>query len=161
MARMTAFLVAKAPGAGKTRLVPPLSSEQAAALQRAMLLDTLAACRREADDVRLLVADENERSALAALVPGTAIEVQRGTGLADALRHGLADHLTGGPVAIISSDLPGLCEGSLGDAADALAAGADVVLGPAMDGGYWLIAMRAAHDAPFHGIPWSDRKSVV
>jgi ADP-ribose pyrophosphatase len=58
-------------------------------------------------------------------------------------------------VAIISSDLPGLCEGSLGEAAEALAAGADVVLGPAMDGGYWLIAMQAAHDAPFDSIPWS------
>jgi ADP-ribose pyrophosphatase len=29
------------------------------------------------------------------------------------------------------------------------------VLGPARDGGYWLVAMREAHDAPFHDIPWS------
>jgi rSAM/selenodomain-associated transferase 1 len=152
---LTALVVAKAPGAGKTRLVPPLSSEQAAALQRAMLLDTLAACRREADDVSLLVADENERSVLAALVPGTAIELQRGQGLADALRHGVADHVTRGGVAIMSSDLPGLPAGSIVEAAGALAAGADVVLGPAMDGGYWFIGMRAAHDAPFHSIPWS------
>ena len=39
--------------------------------------------------------------------------------------------------------------------AAALRDGADVVLGPAADGGYWLIAMRAAHDAPFRDIPWS------
>jgi ADP-ribose pyrophosphatase len=45
--------------------------------------------------------------------------------------------------------------GSLTEATEALAAGADVVLGPAMDGGYWLVAMRAAHEAPFHDIPWS------
>jgi rSAM/selenodomain-associated transferase 1 len=157
MAMITALVVAKAPvaGRGKTRLVPPLSGDQATSLQRALLLDTIAACRREAGDVRLLVASENERSTLAVVVPGTPIEVQRGTGLADALRHGVSDHLTGGPVAIISSDLPGLPAGSIAEARDALAAGADVVLGPAMDGGYWLVAMRAAHEAPFHDIPWS------
>src|ERR1700730_3466586 len=125
---ITALVVAKAPGAGKTRLVPPVSGEQAASLQRALLLDTLAACRREADDVRLLVATENERSVLAALVPGTAVELQRGKGLADALRYGVADHLERGPVAIISSDLPGLPAGSIVEAAAALAAGVDVVL---------------------------------
>jgi uncharacterized protein len=152
---ITALVVARAPGAGKTRLVPPLSGEHAASLQRALLLDTLAACRREADDVRLLVAGEHERSALASFVPGTPIEVQRGNGLGDALRYGVADHLAHGPVAIISSDLPGLPAGSILEAADALAAGADVVLGPAMDGGYWLVGMRAAHEAPFDGIPWS------
>ena len=157
MATITALIVAKAPvvGRGKTRLVPPLSAEQAARLQRALLLDTVAACRRETGDVRLLVASEYERSALDALVPGIPIEVQRGRGLADALTHGVSDHITDGPVAIISSDLPGLPAGSIARANEALAAGSDVVLGPAMDGGYWLVAMRAAHEAPFRDIPWS------
>jgi rSAM/selenodomain-associated transferase 1 len=157
MAMITALVVAKAPidGRGKTRLVPPLSGAQAASLHVALLLDTIDACRREAEDVRLLTSSEHERAALAAVVPGMAIEVQRGTGLADALRHGISDHLTRGAVAIISSDLPGLPAGSIAEAAEALAAGADVVLGPAMDGGYWLVAMRAAHEAPFHDIPWS------
>jgi rSAM/selenodomain-associated transferase 1 len=157
MATLTALIVARAPvvGHGKTRLVPPLSAEQAATLQRALLLDTVAACRRETGDVRLLVASEHERSDLDALVPGIPIEVQRGRGLADALTHGVSDHLTRGPVAIISSDLPGLPAGSITRANEALAAGSDVVLGPAMDGGYWLVAMRTAHEAPFRDIPWS------
>jgi hypothetical protein len=157
MATITALIVAKAAVAGraKTRLVPPLSGAQAVSLQRALLLDTIAACRRETDDVRLLVATEDERSALDALVPGIPVHLQRGRGLADALKHGVSDHLTGGPVAIISSDLPGLPAGSIAEASDALAVGADVVLGPAMDGGYWLVAMRAAHEAPFLDIPWS------
>ncbi|MDP9256487.1 MAG: TIGR04282 family arsenosugar biosynthesis glycosyltransferase [Actinomycetota bacterium] len=154
---ITALIVAKAPVAGrsKTRLVPPLSGEQAAALQRALLLDTITACRSDTDDVRLLVATEEERSALDALAPGTPVELQRGRGLADALAHGISDHVSGGPVAIISSDLPGLPAGSITRAYNALAAGVDVVLGPAMDGGYWLVAMRAAHEAPFRDIPWS------
>ena len=114
MVTITALIVAKAPVAGrsKTRLVPPLSAEQAASLQRALLLDTIGACRSETDDVRLLVSTEDERSALDALVPGVPIELQRGRGLADALEHGIADHVGGGPVAIISSDLPGLPAGS-------------------------------------------------
>ncbi len=154
---ITALVVAKAPVAGraKTRLVPPLSDEQAADLQRALLIDTIEACRRETSDVRLLVAAKEERRTLASLLPGMPIELQRGHGLADALTLGLRDHLTNGPVAIISSDLPGLPTGSLAATTNALDAGADVVLGPAMDGGYWLVAMRSPHEAPFRGIPWS------
>ena len=154
---ITALIVAKAPIAGqaKTRLVPPLSGAQAASLQLALLLDTLAACRRETDDVRLLVASADERSALLSLAPGTPIELQRGEGLAGALRHGIDDHVGERAVAIISSDIPGLPAGSLVSALEALDDSADVVLGPAMDGGYWLVAMRAPHDAPFRDIPWS------
>jgi rSAM/selenodomain-associated transferase 1 len=154
---ITALVVAKAPVAGrsKTRLVPPLTGEQAAELQGALLADTVAACLRETDDVRLLIASEDERTPLARLVPGIPAELQRGRGLRDALRLGLRDHLASGPVAIISSDLPGIPAGSLAATAAALADGADVVLGAAMDGGYWLVAMREPHDAPFDDIPWS------
>jgi rSAM/selenodomain-associated transferase 1 len=153
----TAFVVAKAPVAGqaKTRLVPPLRPDQAAALQEALLLDTLASCEAGARELRVLAADDRDRSTLAALLPGIACDLQRGRGLADALRLAIADHVAAGPVAIVSSDVPGLPPGALHRASDALAAGADVVLGPALDGGYWLIAMRAAHDAPFEEIPWS------
>jgi rSAM/selenodomain-associated transferase 1 len=154
---ITAFVVAKAPVAGraKTRLSPPLSSDHAADLQRALLLDTVAGCRAAEADVRLLVTAEEDGPALAALVSDAPIVVQRGRGLADALRFGFADHVAGGPMAVVSSDLPGLPSDALNRAATALDAGADVVLGPACDGGYWLIAMREAHDAPFHDIPWS------
>ena len=154
---ITALVVAKAPIAGraKTRLAPPLSAEAAASLQRALLLDTIAACRRETDDVRLLVGDEDERAALAVLTPGTPIELQRGAGLEDALTHGIGDHLGRDGVAIISSDIPGIPPGSIAAATHALSDGADVVLGPAMDGGYWLVAMREPHEAPFREIPWS------
>lgn len=154
---ITVLVVAKAPVAGRamTRLVPPLNAAQAADLQRCLLLDTVAACRRQTDDVRLLVADAGEREPLARLVPGVPIVVQRGRGLADALHNGVSDHVADGPVAIVSSDLPGLPPGSIGAALAALDGGADVVLGPATDGGYWLIAMREAAEAPFREVPWS------
>jgi len=151
------LVVAKAPGGGrsKTRLVPPLSAAEAAALHEALLLDTVDACLRETADVRILYADPADREPLRALLPGIALVCQEGRGLADALRLGIARNVVDGPVAIVSSDIPGLPEGALASAFAALADGADVVLGPAVDGGYWLIAMREADERPFVGIPWS------
>jgi rSAM/selenodomain-associated transferase 1 len=154
----TVLLVAKAPAAGRTmtRLVPPLSAGQAARLHEALLLDTLDACRFEAPGVGLLHADPGEAETLAMLAgPGTPLVLQEGRGLADALRGAVARFAGSGPVALVSSDVPGIPRGALGRACDRLSAGADVVLGPAHDGGYWLIAMAADHPAPFHEIPWS------
>ena len=151
------LVVAKAPASGrsKTRLVPPLSPSQAAALHAALLLDTLDACRSEVDDVRILCGSEADATELASLVSDVPLEPQQGTGLADALRLAVERHAVDGPVAIVSSDIPGIPRGSLRQAFAALADGADVVLGPAFDGGYWLVAMRESHPAPFREIPWS------
>ncbi len=154
----TVLVVAKAPvpGRSKTRLVPPLTAEQAAELHRALLLDTLDACRAEVADVRILYADPTDAEALGALAgAGTPLVLQEGRGLADALARGIAGHVSDGPVAMVSSDTPGIPPGSLAQAFEALADGADVVLGPALDGGYWMIAMRDAHAEPFREIPWS------
>ncbi len=153
----TVLIVAKAPASGrsKTRLVPPLTPEQAAELHEALLLDTLAACQAEVDDVRILYGAADDAPGLALLAPGTRLVRQTGRGLADALRLGIEHHVADGPVAIVSSDVPGLPPGSLAAAFRALAEGADVVLGPALDGGYWLVAMREPHEEPFRDIPWS------
>jgi rSAM/selenodomain-associated transferase 1 len=153
------LIVAKAPvpGRAKTRLVPPLTAEQAAALQEALLLDTVEACRAEAPETALLHADPSEAPALAQLVgPDVPLVLQEGRGLGDALRLGMARRLADGPTALVSSDIPGLPPGSVTRAFTLLETeGCDVVLGPALDGGYWLIAMRSPSDAPFDAIPWS------
>jgi rSAM/selenodomain-associated transferase 1 len=157
----TVLIVAKAPAPGrvKTRLVPPLTTEQAARVQEALLLDTLDACRAEVQETALLYADPDDAHALGRLAgPSTRLllqEGQEGRGLADALRMGMARHLGEGPVALVSSDIPGVPDGALRRAFALLEADADVVLGPALDGGYWLIAMRDFSDAPFRAIPWS------
>ena len=154
---MPVLVVAKAPNSGrsKTRLVPPLTAEQAAALHEALLLDTIDACCKQASDVRLLCASEHDAAVLGTLVPGIPSVIQEGEGLGDALRLGMARHVAEGATAIVSSDVPGIPEGAITEAFAALADGADVVLGPAADGGYWLLAMREAHAEPFRDIPWS------
>ncbi len=151
------LVIAKAPvpGRAKTRLVPPLTGEQAAELQRALLLDTLDACRAEVEDVAILHAFPAEAPVFGQLAPGTPLLLQEGRGLEDALGRTFARHVGAGPVAIVSSDVPGLPTGSLARTFAALERGADVVLGPANDGGYWLIAMAEHHPEPFREIPWS------
>jgi uncharacterized protein len=157
--RRTVLIVAKAPvpGRAKTRLVPPLTDGQAAAFQEALLLDTVEACRAEEEDTSLLYPDRSDAPVLARLV-GTDVPLvpQEGRGLGDALRLGMARGLTRGPTALVSSDIPGIPRGSLARAFALLEEeSCDVVLGPAHDGGYWLIAMREPADAPFRDIPWS------
>ncbi len=153
--RVLVIAKAPAPGRAKTRLVPPLTAEQAADLQRALLLDTLDACRAELDQVAILHSDPAETPELERIAPGTPLVLQDGRGLEDALGGAIERHVAGGPVAVVSSDVPGLPPGSLARAFAALDDGADIVLGPALDGGYWLIAMARFHPEPLREIPWS------
>lgn len=153
--RVLVISKAPIPGHAKTRLVPPLTAGQAAELQRALLLDTLDACRAEVDHVTILHADPAEAAEFERLAPATPLVLQDGRGLEDALGRTFERLVVGGPVAIVSSDLPGLPPGSLARTFAALDDGADVVLGPAFDGGYWLIAMARFHPEPLREIPWS------
>lgn len=60
------------------------------------------------------------------------------------------------PVIVVGADAPHLEPARLTEAAAALAAGADVVLGPATDGGYYLIGLREACPALFRDIAWGS-----
>jgi rSAM/selenodomain-associated transferase 1 len=157
--RPVVLVVAKAPVAGrvKTRLAPDVGAEQAAALARAMLLDTLDGCRSEVETVGVLCAGDDDVALLAELAgPGAPVVVQEGIGLAGALRSGVDRALPlGRPALLVSSDIPGVPPGALRRAVALLSAGADVVLGPGYDGGYWLVGVRARHPELFAGIPWS------
>jgi len=60
-----------------------------------------------------------------------------------------------GHVVLIGADCPSLTTDDLDTAFQALQQGSDVVLGPAEDGGYYLIGMNLHHPALFEDIPWS------
>jgi ADP-ribose pyrophosphatase len=120
-----------------------------------MLLDTLDACRAEAEHVAILHSDAGEAVELSGLAPGVPLVLQSGRGLEEALGRTLEQHVADGPVAIVSSDIPAVPEGSLDRAFALLDDDSDVVLGPALDGGYWLVAMREFHEQPLQEIPWS------
>jgi rSAM/selenodomain-associated transferase 1 len=152
------LVIAKAPVPGrvKTRLCPPLTGEQAAALAGAALLDTLETVARTPASRRVLVFDDGgdpetiERWA----PPGFELIAQRGAGLAERLAAAFSD--AGGPSLLVGMDTPQLTTELLLDGVRALSTpGVDAVLGPALDGGYWSVGLREPHAEVFAGVPMS------
>jgi hypothetical protein len=143
-----------APGRVKTRLAAAVGSRRACALYRAFVLDLR-------DRLRVLRwpvvwAFWPARAPFAALVPGAVCLPQRGADLGERLASAIAA-VAGhgaGRVVVIGADVPHVPRARLEEAARALRAGADVVLGPADDGGYYLIALAAPRPQLFTGIPW-------
>jgi hypothetical protein len=158
-------VMAKAPRAGKvkTRLAPPLTLEQSAALNICFLRDTtenIASVAANGGAAGLIcytpVGDE---AAFDGLLPeGFALIAQRGDGFGERLLAAAEDILACGfgAVCLIDSDSPTLPVQALRAAVDELSRPGDrVVLGGSDDGGYYLIGLKQAHAAPFQNITWS------
>jgi rSAM/selenodomain-associated transferase 1 len=146
-------VIAKAPepGRSKTRLSPPCTPEQAAALAEASLRDTIATVAA-APARRRIVALDGEPDGW--LPPGFEVHPQRGGGLGERL--GAALVAAGGPALVVGMDTPQLSVPLLCEAARRLAEpGVDAVLGPALDGGYWTIGLRRPDPRVFSGVPMS------
>jgi len=142
------------PGRVKTRLIGDLNPQQAAALHAAFLDDLVAQLRGGDYELRLAWAVGDGEEMPDRAEPGLR---QRGAGLGDRLYHALADAAAEFPrVAALGSDHPDLPRERVGQAFAALGR-SDVALGPARDGGYYLIALRAAAVEPrlFEDLPWS------
>lgn len=150
----TLLVMAKAPvpGLAKTRLAADLTPHQAAALAAAALLDTLdAALRIPAGRYVVALTGSLERAVAglqirAALQRFVVIE-QRGDGFADRLANAYLDAAGSGPVVQIASDTPQITAALLGSAFVALDTGSPATIGPATDGGWWLLGLRDATDA--------------
>jgi rSAM/selenodomain-associated transferase 1 len=149
-------VIAKEPVAGlaKTRLVPALGETGAAKAATAMLTDTLAAVRASGADPWLCFTPARARERLQRLAPGFGLLAQAAGDLGDRLAACLADLLAAGAdrVAIVGADTPHVPQASY-RRAFALLDEADVVLGPALDGGYYLVAAKATRPELFVGIP--------
>jgi uncharacterized protein len=153
-------IMAKAPRAGavKTRLCPPLSPREAAGLARCLLRDTIAKARSLADVTAMIAyTPAGERAAFERLATDLALVPQQGHDLGERMRAALAQGLRTHRHAIaIGTDTPTLPAAALRLAIDRLGSDdVDVVLGPAEDGGYYLIGVRADHPALFAEVPWS------
>lgn len=162
MRQQAIAVMAKAPIAGhvKTRLVPPLSREEAAELYRCLLLDKLEQVGRLSQVDRYLAYTPLEaREAMAPLVPhGFTMIPQSGSDLGERLHRLSAILLERGhpAVILIDSDTPTLPLAYLVEATTRLHHEAtDLVLGPAEDGGYYLIGLKRSLRALFEGISWS------
>lgn len=156
-ARRALYIMARqpAPGAAKTRLCPPLSPEEAAALYACFLADVIDRVRATAGRVDGLVpgiafTPPDAAPYFAAVAPGFELAPQVGATLGERLDGVLSGALARGygQVAAINSDSPSLPATFLVAAFAALDdPGVDVVLGPCDDGGYYLIGWKRPHPA--------------
>ena len=167
----------KAPQAGrvKTRLVPPLTPEEAAELNKCFLRDTAAAissacCRRPPGDEGKTALT----SAIAVYTPVGAESVytdllpadfsllpQRGDKFGERLYFAVEDLFNYGfeSVCLIDSDSPTVPAKNFAESVELLSASEDrVVLGPSDDGGYYLIGVKKPNRHLFEQIDWSTER---
>ena len=158
-------LMAKAPLAGevKTRLVPPLTAKEAAALNvcflRDMATNIKSVSETEAASGLVVYTPAGSEAAFDDVLPaGFELLLQRGASLGERLYNATDDLLRAGfaSVCLINSDSPTLPKAMLLRALDLLATdGERVVLGAAEDGGYYLIGLKHAYPNLFDKIAWS------
>jgi rSAM/selenodomain-associated transferase 1 len=153
------------PGTVKTRLCPPLSAADAAALYRCFLRDKIAAVGALAGAQPVIAyTPDDARAELETLAPGFSLVAQQGPDLGARLVSMLAGLLDAGHLGAIAvdSDTPTLPGAFLQQAVHCLSqAGPDVVLGPTEDGGYYLIGVRRAHRELFDAVPWSTSEVLA
>lgn len=160
---LTVMAKAPRPGKVKTRLSPPLTSEQAAAINVCFLRDTT-------ENIQAVSASGKSTGVISytpigdeALFEGIfpdpfVLVAQRGDGFGERLLTSAEDILACGfgSVCLIDSDSPSVPASFLQQAVDELARPGDrIVLGGSHDGGYYLIGLKQAHPEPFTDITWS------
>ena len=155
-------VMAKAPRPGrvKTRLSPPLTLEQTAALNVRFLRDTTENLAGVVGGAGLIsYTPAGDEALFEGLLPDTfALVLQRGDGFGERLLAAAEDILAigYGAVCLIDSDSPTVPTRAYTQAVEALAKpGERIVLGPSGDGGYYLIGMKQPHKEPFERITWS------
>ncbi len=160
-------VMTKAPRAGqvKTRLVPPLSPEEAAQLNVCFLRDTGAAitraCGTTARGVGVYTPIGAEAAYIDILPGGFDLLPQRSGGFGERLAFATEDLFQCGfaSVCLIDSDSPTVSADVYAKAVELLSnAGDRVVLGPSDDGGYYLIGMKRNHPQLFERVDWSTER---
>lgn len=158
------IVFAKEPLSGevKTRLTPPLPATEAAILYTAFVEDACAtiAAASKSGDRRVLASPGGPGPVLARIAKEHGFETaaQEGADLGARIAHALGAELSRGAnaVVLVGSDSPAM---AVADVRDALRLVGEktprAVLGPARDGGYWLVGASGRVPDLFAGIPWS------
>jgi rSAM/selenodomain-associated transferase 1 len=159
MMRPVLAILARAPSSpGKSRLIRELGTCDGDSLRAALLRDTFESVAHLDVHKAVLFTPPEHETEIRALTPFPAVFLpQRGATLGDRMDGGMRDLLSLGfdAVVVIGSDLPTLPAVHVTMALDILARRPDVlVLGPAEDGGYYLIGVTRSHPQLFEGIPW-------
>ena len=157
--------MARAPVVGETkrRLIPAIGVDRAAALHRAMIRrSVMTALASGVGPVELWCTPNVDHEVFLSLRDEMDIELhpQRGPDLGARIL--AATEARPGPTAVIGTDCPFLDPGDLTRAAGVLnGADADVVVAPALDGGYVLIATGRPRPELFTGIEWGTGRVLT
>jgi hypothetical protein len=159
-ARLLVLSKAPDPGAVKTRLIPLLGAATAARLYARMLhacLDRLVAAGLCPVDLWCAPTTSHPFFIACRQQFGVTLQQQVAGDLGARMGQALATALQASDYAVlVGADCPGLAVADIEEALQALDQGADVVLGPSLDGGYYLVATRRCHNLIFEGMPWGS-----
>lgn len=155
--RLIVFVRAPRPGFVKTRLAAALGVDAACAAYRELVDHLLPKLELPTLKVELRFTPDDAADELASwLRPGWQLRPQGEGDLGVRQERAVADSVAAGfsRCLIIGTDCPYLTSTDLNEAEAALDTH-QVVLGPAVDGGYWLIGLYASSESLFRDIPWS------
>jgi rSAM/selenodomain-associated transferase 1 len=161
--QLTIFTRYPEPGLTKTRLISVLGEKGAAALQKDLTEKTIQEMEQlvKTSTIEPVICfDGGDLDIMQNwLGPDRVYKPQARGDLGEKLRKSFADAFSAGAqrVVTIGCDCPGLCREHISRAFDALYFN-DLVLGPASDGGYYLIGIKYPLDALFEGISWGTDK---
>ncbi len=155
-AEVVIFAKAPVPGKVKTRLAATIGPELAAACHQAFIADTVATVVESGLTGLIAHAgDVSHHGFDCARQAGFEFEEQPSGDLGHRMFSLLESRLkSAGHVVFVGTDSPTLPAEHIKRAVQMLDE-VDVVIGPSFDGGYYLIALKEAHQAPFDGISWS------
>ena len=146
------------PGTVKTRLIAGIGRDRATALYERLVLHTV---RRVTESrlcpVELWCAPDTGHDLFRTCMLdfGTDLHVQVGDNLGERMLHALsASIVRENPVVLLGCDCPSLTPIDIRNAFRILHGAHDAVIGPALDGGYYLLGLHEAAEALFRGIPW-------
>jgi rSAM/selenodomain-associated transferase 1 len=153
------------PGYVKTRLVPPLTHDEATRLNICFLRDTAAAisraCGANSRGIGAYTPVGAEAAYVDILPNDFELIAQRGDGFGDRLVNAIQDllHIGFASVCLIDSDSPTVSNEIYARAVEALSTKGDrIVLGPSDDGGYYLIGLKQLHRRLFEDVDWSTER---
>ena len=166
-AALVMFAKAPIPGQVKTRLSPDLTADEAATLHGSFVLDTLERTKAAASKFNLPIDRFLACAPSSSHVFFRIMEARHGVTLLDqqgddlgARMHDIFDRLFAQgyqQICLVGTDVPSLPLPHYRDALRALSQH-DLVIGPARDGGYYLIGLTRPHPELFINIPWSTNR---
>src|SRR6476659_4858475 len=164
------FAKAPIPGQVKTRLCPPLTPDEAATVHGSFVLDTLERTKAAVSKFRLPIdrylacAPSSTLAFFKVMEERQAVRLldQEGDEL-DARMNRVFETLFArgyGRVVIVGTDAPSLPLESYEQAVRLLDR-YDIVLGPALKGGYYVVGLKKAAPALFQGVPWFTNRVLA